>query len=107
MASTVEAFCDWCSGRFTARTADRKRGWARFCSKSCKASKQQFGGTKAEWEKLNPNNRTSPLRKYTNRLLEAHQPDEDDESDNVAHDAFSGWDEGGWLGDDSGCSPIR
>ena len=106
MASTVEVCCDWCSGSFTARTADRKRGWARFCSKSCKASKQHFGGTKAEWEKLNPNNQTSPLRKYTNRLLEAHHHDDLDEHD-CAHDAFSGWDEGGWLSDDSGCSPLR
>lgn len=107
MASTVEVCCDWCAGSFTARSADRKRGWARFCSKSCKTSKQQFGGTKAEWEKLNPSNRTSPLRKYTTRLLEAHKPDEDDESEDIAHDAFSGWDEGGWLSDESGCSPIR
>lgn len=25
---------------FSARAADRKRGWARFCSKSCKAIRQ-------------------------------------------------------------------
>lgn len=29
--------CNGCSRTFTARIADRKRGWARFCSKSCKA----------------------------------------------------------------------
>ena len=34
-------YCEWCRGPFTARSADRKRGWARFCSKSCKAKKQE------------------------------------------------------------------
>ena len=29
-----------CRIEFEARKADRKRGWARFCSKSCKAIKQ-------------------------------------------------------------------
>lgn len=33
--------CANCGETFTARTADRKRGWARFCSKSCKASRQE------------------------------------------------------------------
>lgn len=33
--------CLRCGNPFTARTADRKRGWARFCSKSCKAIKQE------------------------------------------------------------------
>lgn len=32
--------CDNCGEGFIARVADRKRGWARFCSKSCKAVKQ-------------------------------------------------------------------
>lgn len=30
-----------CGDSFTARTADRRRGWARFCSKSCKATDQE------------------------------------------------------------------
>jgi hypothetical protein len=30
-----------CGAMFTARVADRKRGWARFCSKSCKAVQQE------------------------------------------------------------------
>lgn len=38
--STVECKCKQCKQIFTARVADRKRGWARFCSKSCKAKKQ-------------------------------------------------------------------
>lgn len=33
--------CANCKDEFTARTADRARGWARFCSKSCKAKKQE------------------------------------------------------------------
>lgn len=33
--------CLRCGNPFIARTADRKRGWARFCSKSCKAIKQE------------------------------------------------------------------
>lgn len=41
MATTAQYQCQRCQGLFTARTADRKRGWARFCSKSCKASKQE------------------------------------------------------------------
>ena len=41
MAATVEVACLCCKKPFTARVADRKRGWARFCSKSCKAIKQE------------------------------------------------------------------
>lgn len=33
--------CARCGNPFIARVADRKRGWARFCSKSCKAIKQE------------------------------------------------------------------
>lgn len=32
--------CARCKVSFMARTADRKRGWGRFCSKSCKAIRQ-------------------------------------------------------------------
>lgn len=37
----VEVSCKCCGDKFMARVADRKRGWAKFCSKSCKA-KWQF-----------------------------------------------------------------
>lgn len=37
----VEVNCDNCGNIFTANVTDRKRGWARFCSKSCKAIKQE------------------------------------------------------------------
>lgn len=33
--------CKRCKQPFTARVADRNRGWARFCSKSCKAIRQE------------------------------------------------------------------
>jgi hypothetical protein len=32
--------CEWCKVGFAARVADRRRGWARFCSKVCKAKAQ-------------------------------------------------------------------
>lgn len=38
--STGEYKCH-CGNLFTARVSDRKRGWARFCSKSCKAVRQE------------------------------------------------------------------
>ena len=38
-----------------ARVADRKRGWGKFCSKSCKAKEQE--------------NRTGQYRSYINRVL--------------------------------------
>lgn len=40
MVSTATYKCR-CGGEFTARTADRARGWARFCSKRCKAIEQE------------------------------------------------------------------
>lgn len=53
MASTAQYKCQRCQGLFTARTADRKRGWARFCSKSCKAIKQeQRTGQYAKYKSL-------------------------------------------------------
>ncbi|WP_027730041.1 hypothetical protein ABL850_15785 [Variovorax paradoxus] len=39
--STVIRKCQCCGADFTARSADVKRGWAHFCSKSCKAVKQE------------------------------------------------------------------
>lgn len=39
--TTSQYKCQCCKELFTARIADRARGWARFCSKSCKAKKQE------------------------------------------------------------------
>ncbi len=36
-----EYHCEWCRVAFSARVADRQRGWAKFCSKTCKAMKQE------------------------------------------------------------------
>ncbi len=36
----VRVKCARCKEPFMARVADRKRGWGKFCSKSCKAIKQ-------------------------------------------------------------------
>lgn len=33
--------CDNCRVPFYARKSDRARGWGRFCTKSCKATKQE------------------------------------------------------------------
>ena len=47
--AVVEVKCKCCGGKFIARVADRKRGWGKFCSKSCKAKKQEAktGASKA------------------------------------------------------------
>ncbi|PVY62214.1 hypothetical protein C7440_1707 [Pusillimonas noertemannii] len=38
---TVTVKCKACQSPFEARVADRRRGWGRFCSKSCKAIHQE------------------------------------------------------------------
>jgi len=41
MVATVEVKCKRCKSMFAARVADRKWGWAKYCSKSCKAKEQE------------------------------------------------------------------
>lgn len=41
MASMTTVKCKSCKTEFQARTADVARGWGKFCSKSCKATKQK------------------------------------------------------------------
>lgn len=41
--ATCDRTCSYCLGRFTARVADVNRGWAVYCSKSCKAKAQAVG----------------------------------------------------------------
>lgn len=41
MPAMVQVKCKCCKQLFMARVADRKRGWGRYCSKSCKAIKQE------------------------------------------------------------------
>lgn len=33
--------CEWCGGEHNVKPADIRRGWGRFCSKSCKAKAQE------------------------------------------------------------------
>ena len=40
--------CARCGVKFTARIADLKCGWGKFCSKRCKAIKQTYGRDFAE-----------------------------------------------------------
>ena len=37
----VDVNCKYCDKKFQARPADIKRGWGKFCSKSCKAKEQE------------------------------------------------------------------
>lgn len=41
--NTVEVKCAWCKEIFTAKKADRKRGWAKCCDKSCASKKRTYG----------------------------------------------------------------
>lgn len=41
---TVEVRCEACDAPFMAKKADRARGWGRFCTKRCKARKQNRTG---------------------------------------------------------------
>lgn len=43
---TVQVRCLCCGDQFTARVADRARGWGKFCDKSCKAYYQSYGPKK-------------------------------------------------------------
>jgi len=64
--TTAKYACVNCKDLFTARIADRKRGWARYCSKSCKAKKQEArtgqykallqGGSGSSWDQAMADN---------------------------------------------------
>lgn len=62
-AATVEVKCARCKRPFVARVADRKRGWGKFCSKSCKAIKQtqrfNSGAAPKAWRR---HNGVSPMK---------------------------------------------
>lgn len=51
----VQVNCKTCKQPFMARVADRKRGWGKFCSKSCKAVKQtqrfNSGASPRSWKR--------------------------------------------------------
>lgn len=67
--TTSEYSCKSCKKLFTARTADRARGWALYCSKSCKAIKQEA--------------RTGQYRESLNERM----------NDEALYTVQSGWDE--------------
>jgi endogenous inhibitor of DNA gyrase (YacG/DUF329 family) len=41
MAQTIKKKCIRCGDPMTVRLSDHKRGWGKFCSKSCKAIYQE------------------------------------------------------------------
>lgn len=41
MVTMVEKKCECCKKQISVRAADIARGWGKFCSKSCKAKKQE------------------------------------------------------------------
>ena len=70
MATMIQVTCKWCKHKFDARTADRNRGWALYCSKSCKAKEQE--------------NRTGQYRSYRARQIAKL-------GNNVSHDRDGGF----------------
>lgn len=80
MASMTERRCKYCGKEFSARTADVKRGWARFCSKSCKATKQSIHA-----------GRSSRLAEQTPEQLREEIHEE------VLYECISGWDEDNYF----------
>jgi hypothetical protein len=64
----VRVRCKFCRDPFVARVADRKRGWGKFCSKTCKAKEQE--------------RRTGQHAEFLNRRA--------DDDDNIGHPMQSG-----------------
>lgn len=80
MASMTERHCKCCGKEFSARTADVKRGWARFCSKSCKATKQYRHTASTSKPALGTKDQLN-----------------DEMHEQALYDCTAGWDEDGWL----------
>ena len=68
MSSMTTVNCKKCKTPFEARTADIKRGWGKFCSKSCKAKTQgrlpMSKETRAMWREYN--------REFPSRVIEKY-----------------------------------
>ena len=77
----VDVLCDHCHTSFPARLSDRKRGWARFCGKSCKAKHQE--------------RRTGAYSDYLNRKeareISGFDPNLDGDDDDRSWDAHKSW----------------
>jgi len=77
-AKTATYKCKCCGKDFVARTADRDRGWARFCSKSCKATKQEA--------------RTGQMKAYLRRTVRTRENRSAfDDTHPFSPDAFVRW----------------
>jgi hypothetical protein len=82
-----------CKASFQARSADVKRGWGKFCSKSCKAVKQESGtGQMKHYLRTG-----SPLTRKPLSDDMLRQKNEIEMHEEAMMDCTSGWDEGGWL----------
>jgi len=76
MASMTTVICanKKCHKEFQARTADVKRGWGKFCSKSCKAKHQgrlpASKETRAVWRDFNRYERARKDQEFWDQLDE-------------------------------------
>ncbi|PRH19116.1 hypothetical protein C6T71_24505 [Burkholderia multivorans] len=71
MPKMVERKCKRCKAPFLARAADVKRGWGLFCSKSCKAIKQEqrTGQCRAYWDRQEARERGAEPTTFSNAHL--------------------------------------
>ena len=78
MATTESVKCLVCDKTFVARSADRKRGWAQCCSKSCAAVKRQ-----GHVRKYGPDlNRAIRIGLLTTDWLDSREDDDNDGYEN-------------------------
>jgi hypothetical protein len=92
--STIERNCKTCKKQFQARQADVNRGWALYCTKSCKAKSDQ-----------NIGHVISTKIRQKQAISKASSPKTSADSFDQYYEP-AGWDEDGWVNDDSGCSPA-
>jgi len=100
----IELIC-WCGEHYHARQADLNRGWAMSCSKSCAATKRDYGraqptrvdtgvkvqpvnGKKKGAKRIKPDTRTYP--RFATRSRDTFNEDdyEDDPSWDAHKDSF-------------------
>jgi hypothetical protein len=84
-----------CGTEYDARLADLNRGWGRSCSKSCAASRRDFGGKAAKRKDGIPLTMAQPFkgakrktpdkRVYYNPYRETYREDFDDDPSWDAH----------------------
>ena len=89
MAATANFKCKCCKRDFTARTADRARGWALFCSKSCKAIKQEQGN--GQFKAYLSGHGVSNLHPSRMRRIERDRDRTEDDTHPFSSDALGQW----------------